>query len=229
MRAHLRKTVMAIVGVAVVVGLGVTIATSRGAPSGKVRLATRSGSGLPARTCPTAVPVYPGKPPPTPPCPSFTPPPTLRASVQCTKADLRLSSTWRSAWHGDAGESIVLINTSSQPCYLPGPPPLKLALSSGATEAVSSAGPLASTRVDVAPGAQLFIGVGSPAVCPPGVAPLPSSALTLTLPGGSLTVPGWTVCGQPVLQNFLAPWYTMAPPVVQTIPPGTPPPPSATH
>lgn len=183
-------------------------------PHRAVLIATEAGSQ--ARSCPTG---YPGKP--TPPC-SFRPAaPPPSAHVVCTVGGLRLSAMWPGAYHGFTGESLELVNTTDAPCYLGGAPPMKVSTTSGGMEPVSQ-GDFVSTRVDVQPGEDLFIELGSPGACANAGTPDSASGITLSWPGGTMTVSGLRFgveCGVPLLQIFEIAPVPMQPPTTPSLPP----------
>lgn len=201
-------------GLVLVVATAIFGSMSLLSPHRTVLVATEAGSQ--ATSCPTG---YPGKL--TPPC-SFRPAaPPPSAYVACTKGGLRLSAMWPGAYHGFTGESLELVNTTDAPCYLGGAPSMKVSTTSGGTESVSQ-GDFASTRVDVQPGEDLLIGLGSPGTCAKAGTPDSASGVTLTLPGGTMTVSGLRFgveCGAPLLQIFEVAPVPMQPPTTPAGPP----------
>ncbi len=198
----------------VVVATFTTVATVKLLSPHKAVLVTVKASSQ-GGSCPTG---YPGKP--TPPCSYQPPPPPPAAHVACTKGGLRLSEMWPSAYQGYAGESIELISTNDAPCYLVGAPPMKVSATSGVTESVSR-GDLVSKRVDLQPGEDLFMIIGSPGTCS-NTANNWASSVTLTLPGGTMAISGLrfgVMCGAPHLLIFGAAPIPMYPP---TNPSGSP-------
>ncbi len=168
---------------------------------------------------------FPGGPCPGKPmlhCPALPPPPVLPpAQVSCVKSGLKVSSMWPGAYQGLTGESLELANTTDAPCYLTGAPRMKVGTTSGGTESVARGG-LASKRVDVQPGEDLFIALGSPGTCAKPAAPDSASSLTLALPGGTMTVSGLRFgveCGAPVLEIFGVSPIPMSAPTTTAGPP----------
>lgn len=147
---------------------------------------------------------HPGKPIPTS-CPTVVK--HSATLVPCTKNDLLPSGKSLSgAYQGYATASIQLMNTTDTSCFLAGAPLLKVTSSSGMVVPVSK-GQFGSQQVDLQPGEELFMLIGSPGGCADTGTLGRASSATLTVPGGTITIPGIDFgmgCGAPTVVLYEA-------------------------
>lgn len=129
----------------------------------------------------------------------------------CSSADLNIVAGPAGAWHGQATQEIRLTNVGADACYLPGFPSVQLLPAGEAPQTVgpSEAAPqLADTRIDLAPGDQATMLLGTPGVCEAANKPQRkvSKRLQLALPGsGVKALDGVyidTLCGRATVMKF---------------------------
>jgi hypothetical protein len=129
----------------------------------------------------------------------------------CSSADLRIAAGAAGAWHGQATQEISLTNIGADACYLPGFPSVQLLPAGEAPQTVGAsegAPQLADTRIDLAPGEQASMLLGTPGVCEAANKPQRkvSKRLQLALPGsGVKALDGVyidTLCGRATVMKF---------------------------
>ena len=133
------------------------------------------------------------------------------AARACAGADVRVSAGPAGAWRGQATQEIRIANTGSEACHLPGFPGVQLQPTNEAPQTVGAseqAPQLASTRIELAPGEEAIVLLGTPGSCEAANRPQRkvSKRLQLALPGGGVkTVDGVhvdTLCGRATVLRF---------------------------
>jgi hypothetical protein len=133
------------------------------------------------------------------------------AARACAAADVQVSAGPAGAWRGQATQEIRIANTGSEACHLPGFPVAQLQPTNEAPQTVGAseqAPQLASTRIDLAPGEEAIVLLGTPGSCEAANRPQRkvSKRLQLALPGGGLkTLDGVhvdTLCGRATVMRF---------------------------
>ena len=129
----------------------------------------------------------------------------------CAGADLRIAAGVAGAYRGQATQEIRLTNIGTSACHLIGFPNVQLLPTNEApqTVAASDAAPqLMNERVDLAPGDEVMLLVGTPGVCEAANKPQRkvSKRVQLALPGGGLKVLDGvhidTLCGRATVVQF---------------------------
>jgi hypothetical protein len=129
----------------------------------------------------------------------------------CTSADVKLSAGPAGAWRGQATQEIRIANAGSETCHLPGFPGVQLQPSNEAPQTVGAsdqAPQLASTRIELAPGQEAIVLLGTPGSCEAANRPERKVAkrLQLALPGGGTKVLDGvyvdTLCGRATVMRF---------------------------
>lgn len=129
----------------------------------------------------------------------------------CAAADVRVSAGQAGAWRGQATQEIRIANAGAEACHLPGFPSVQLQPANEAPQTVGaseSAPELQSTRLELAPGEEIVVLLGTPGSCEAANRPerKVSKRLQLALPGGGLkTVDGVhvdTLCGRATVMRF---------------------------
>jgi hypothetical protein len=129
----------------------------------------------------------------------------------CAAADVRVVAGASGAWHGMATQEIRLTNTAADACFLPGFPSAQLQPDAEAPQTVgaSDAAPqLANERIDLAPGEEAVMLIGTPGVCEAanGSARKVARRLQLALPGGGVKALDGvyvdTLCGRATVAHF---------------------------
>ena len=133
------------------------------------------------------------------------------AARACAAADLQVSAGPAGAYHGQATQEIRLANTGGEACQLPGFPGVQLQPANEAPQTVGAselAPQLASTRLDLDPGEEAILLLGTPGSCEAATRPQRkvSKRLQLALPGGGVkSVDGVhidTLCGRATVMRF---------------------------
>lgn len=131
----------------------------------------------------------------------------------CSSADLRVVAGAAGAYRGQATQEIRLTNIGSAACHLAGFPGAQLQPLGAAPQAVgaSEAAPqLANARIDLAPGDEAVMVLGTPGSCEAANGPgrKVSKRVQLALPGGGLKVLDGvhidTLCGRATVVKFHA-------------------------
>jgi len=129
----------------------------------------------------------------------------------CAAASLRIVAGASGAWRGQATQEIRLTNTGLEACHLPGFPSAQLQPAGAAPQAVAAsveAPQLAGERLELAPGAEALMLLGTPGSCEASGKPQRkvSKRLQLALPGGGLRqldgVHVDTLCGRASVLRF---------------------------
>lgn len=137
--------------------------------------------------------------------------PAATGTHPCSSADLRIAAGPAGAWHGQATQEVLLTNTGADACYLPGFPSVQLLPAGEAPQTVgpSEAAPqLADMRIDLAPGEQATMLLGTPGMCEAANKPQRkvSKRLQVALPGsGVKALDGVyidTLCGRATVMKF---------------------------
>jgi hypothetical protein len=129
----------------------------------------------------------------------------------CAGADLRVTAGPSGAYRGQATQEIRIANTGSAACHLAGFPGAQLQAPDAAPQAVgaSEAAPeLANARIDLAPGDEAVMVLGTPGSCEAANGPQRrvSKRVQLALPGGGLKLLDGvhidTLCGRATVLKF---------------------------
>lgn len=129
----------------------------------------------------------------------------------CAAADLQVTAGPAGAYRGQATQEIRLPNIGAEACHLPGFPGVQLQPANGAPQTVGAselAPQLANTRIDLDPGEEAILLLGTPGSCEAANRPERriSKRLQLALPGGGLkSVEGVhidTLCGRATVMRF---------------------------
>jgi len=129
----------------------------------------------------------------------------------CAAADVKVTAGQAGAWRGQATQEIRIANTGLEACHLPGFPTVQLQPTNEAPQTVGAseqAPELQSTRLELAPGEEIVVLLGTPGTCEAANRPerKVSKRLQLALPGGGLkTVDGVhvdTLCGRATVMRF---------------------------
>jgi len=129
----------------------------------------------------------------------------------CAAADVKVTVGQAGAWRGQATQEIRIANTGAEACHLPGFPSVQLQPANEAPQTVGAseqAPELQSTRLELAPGEEIVVLLGTPGTCEAANRPerKVSKRLQLALPGGGLkTVDGVhvdTLCGRATVMRF---------------------------
>jgi Protein of unknown function (DUF4232) len=133
------------------------------------------------------------------------------AAHLCAAADVQVSAGPAGAWRGQATQEIRITNTGSDACVLPGFPGLQLQPASEAPQTVGAseqAPQLGSARVELAPGEEAVVLLGTPGSCEAANKPerKVSRRLQLALAGGGVkALDGLhidTLCGRATVLRF---------------------------
>jgi hypothetical protein len=129
----------------------------------------------------------------------------------CGAADVTVSAGPAGAYRGQATQEIRIANTGTEACHLPGFPGVQLQPANEAPQTVGAseqAPQLASTRLDLAPGEEVIVLLGTPGTCEAANKPerRVSKRLQLAMPGGGLKALGGvhidTLCGRATVMRF---------------------------
>ena len=129
----------------------------------------------------------------------------------CAAADVKVTAGQAGAWRGQATQEIRIANTGLEACHLPGFPTVQLQPTNEAPQTVGAseqAPELQSTRLELAPGEEIVVLLGTPGTCEAANRPerKVSKRLQLALPGGGVkTVDGVhidTLCGRATVMRF---------------------------
>lgn len=131
----------------------------------------------------------------------------------CAANDLQIVLGQKGAYRGHATQEIRLTNRGADTCSLPGFPSMQLLPAGEAPQTLAAhelAPQLATDRVDLDPGEDVVILVGTPGSCDASIGPQRkvSTRLQLALPGGGLKVLDGahvdTLCGRASIMHFEA-------------------------
>jgi hypothetical protein len=129
----------------------------------------------------------------------------------CSAADVKLTAGPAGAWRGQATQEIRIANTGVEACHLPGFPGVQLQPANEAPQTVGAseqAPQLQSARVDLAPGEEVIVLLGTPGSCEAANRPerKVSKRLQLALPGGGVKALDGihidTLCGRATVMRF---------------------------
>jgi hypothetical protein len=129
----------------------------------------------------------------------------------CAAADVKVSAGPAGAWRGQATQEIRIANTGTEACHLPGFPGVQLQPANEAPQTVGAseqAPQLQSHRLDLAPGEEVIVLLGTPGSCEAANKPdrKVSKRLQLALPGGGVKaldgVHVDTLCGRATVMRF---------------------------
>jgi len=129
----------------------------------------------------------------------------------CAAADVQLSAGPAGAWRGQATQEIRIVNSGGEACQLPGFPNVQLQPANEAPQTVGAseqAPQLASTRIELAPGEEAIVLLGTPGSCEAANRPQRkvSKRLQVALPGGGLKILDGvhvdTLCGRATVMRF---------------------------
>ena len=133
------------------------------------------------------------------------------AARACAAADVKVTAGQAGAWRGQATQEIRIANTGLDACHLPGFPTVQLQPANEAPQTVGASDQspeLQSTRLELAPGEEIVVLLGTPGSCEAANRPerKVSKRLQLALPGGGVkTVDGVhvdTLCGRATVMRF---------------------------
>ncbi len=133
------------------------------------------------------------------------------AARLCAAADVQVSAGPAGAWRGQATQEIRIQNTGSEACALHGFPGLQLQPASEAPQTVGAseqAPQLASSRIELAPGEEAIVLLGTPGSCEAANKPerRVSRRLQLALAGGGVKALDGihidTLCGRATVLRF---------------------------
>jgi hypothetical protein len=133
------------------------------------------------------------------------------AARPCAAADVQVSAGPAGAWRGQATQEIRILNNGSEACALPGFPALQLQPASEAPQTVGAseqAPQLASSLVELAPGEEAVVLLGTPGSCEAANGPerRVSRRLQLALAGGGVKALDGvhidTLCGRATVLRF---------------------------
>lgn len=136
---------------------------------------------------------------------------TAHGAFPCAAADLRVVAGPAGAYRGQATQEIRLTNIGADACHLVGFPGTQLQPAGAAPQTVgaSDAAPqLANARVDLAPGEEAVMLLGTPGSCEAANKPQRNAArrVQLALPGGGVKVLDGvyidTLCGRATVMHF---------------------------
>jgi hypothetical protein len=133
------------------------------------------------------------------------------ATHACAAADVQVAAGPAGAWRGQATQEIRIANSGSETCRLPGFPGVQLQPANEAPQTVGAseqAPQLASTPLELAPGEEAIVLLGTPGSCDAanGPARKVSKRLQLALPGGGVKMLDGvhidTLCGRATVMRF---------------------------
>jgi hypothetical protein len=133
------------------------------------------------------------------------------AARACAASDLQVTAGPAGAYRGQATQEIRLANIGAEACHLPGFPGLQLQPTGEAPQTVGAselAPQLASARLDLDPGEEVSLLLGTPGSCEAANRPERkiSKRLQLALPGGGVkSLDGVhidTLCGRATVMRF---------------------------
>jgi hypothetical protein len=133
------------------------------------------------------------------------------AARACAAADVQVTAGPAGAYRGQATQEIRIANTGSEACHLPGFPGVQLQPANEAPQTVGAselAPQLASTPLELAPGEEAIVLLGTPGSCEAanGPARKVSRRLQLALPGGGVKALDGvhidTLCGRATVMRF---------------------------
>lgn len=133
------------------------------------------------------------------------------AAHLCAAAEVQVSAGPAGAWRGQATQEIRIANTGGEACALPGFPGLQLQPVSEAPQTVGAseqAPQLANSRIELAPGDEAIVLLGTPGSCEAASKPerRVSRRLQLALAGGGVKaldgVHVDTLCGRATVIRF---------------------------
>jgi len=134
-----------------------------------------------------------------------------KGAFPCGARDLNIVAGGAGAWRGQATQEVRITNTGTEACHLIGFPSAQLQPAGEAPQAVGAsdtAPQLANERVDLAPGEQAVLLLGTPGSCAAAAKPQrnPSRRMQLALPGGGTKVLDGvyidTLCGRATVLQF---------------------------
>jgi hypothetical protein len=129
----------------------------------------------------------------------------------CAAADVKVTAGPAGAYRGQATQEIRIANTGSEACHLPGFPGVQLQPTDEAPQTVGAselAPQLASSRLDLAPGEEAIVLLGTPGSCEAANGPQRrvSKRLQLALAGGGTRALDGvhidTLCGRATVMRF---------------------------
>lgn len=133
------------------------------------------------------------------------------AARACAAADVQVGAGPAGAWRGQATQEIRIVNSGAEACALSGFPTVQLQPADEAPQTVGAseqAPQLASARIELAPGEQAIVLLGTPGTCEAANRPQRkvSKRLQLALPGGGLKILDGvhvdTLCGRATVLRF---------------------------
>jgi hypothetical protein len=133
------------------------------------------------------------------------------AARACTAADVKVSAGPAGAYRGQATLEIRIANTGTEACHLPGFPGVQLQPANEAPQTVGAselAPQLAGSRLDLAPGEEAIVLLGTPGSCEAANGPQRrvSKRLQLALAGGGVKALDGvhidTLCGRATVMRF---------------------------
>jgi hypothetical protein len=134
-----------------------------------------------------------------------------QGAFPCGARDLNIAAGAAGAWRGQATQEIRITNTGAEACHLIGFPSAQLEPAGEAPQAVGAsdtAPQLANERIDLAPGDQAELLLGTPGSCAAAAKPQRnvSRRVQLALPGGGVKVLDGvyldTLCGRATVLQF---------------------------
>lgn len=129
----------------------------------------------------------------------------------CAAADVKVTAGQAGAWRGKATQEIRIANTGAEACQLPGFPTVQLQPANEAPQTVGAsdqAPELQNTRIELAPGEEIVVLLGTPGSCEAANRPerKVSKRLQLALPGGGVKMVDGvhvdTLCGRATVMRF---------------------------
>jgi hypothetical protein len=138
-------------------------------------------------------------------------PAQARGARPCSSSDLQITAGPAGAYRGQATQEIRLTNIGADACHLVGFPATQLLPAAGSPQTVGAhenAQHLASERVDLAPGEEVVMLIGTPGACDAATGPQRkvNKRVQLALPGGGMKVLEGvhidTLCGRAAVLKF---------------------------
>jgi hypothetical protein len=134
-----------------------------------------------------------------------------KGAFPCGARDLNIAAGATGAWRGQATQEVRITNTGTEACHLIGFPSAQLQPAGEAPQAVGAsdtAPQLANERVDLAPGEEAVLLLGTPGSCAAAAKPQRNASrrMQLALPGGGVKVLDGvyidTLCGRATVLQF---------------------------
>jgi hypothetical protein len=134
-----------------------------------------------------------------------------KGAFPCGARDLKIAAGAAGAWRGQATQEVRITNTGTEACYLTGFPSAQLQPAGEAPQAVGAsdtAPQLANERIDLAPGDEAALLLGTPGSCAAAAKPQRNASrrMQLALPGGGVKVLDGvyidTLCGRATVLQF---------------------------